>query len=83
MDTITDDRPYGREGRVFKAYRVLANITQRNLSVETGIPLSMIRDYEQGRSIPSPKRLIVIMSRLDIPASELSPAVASAEETAC
>jgi hypothetical protein len=25
----------------------------------------------------------VIMSRLDIPTSELSPAVASAEETAC
>lgn len=78
MDTVTEDRPHDREGRIFKAYRIKADITQSNLSKETGIPLSMIREYEQGRCLPGPARLILLVNRLGIPMAELSP-----KETAC
>jgi len=82
MDTVTDDRPHEREGRIFKGYRIMANITQRDLGKELGIPLSMIREYEQGRCMPGPARLILIVNRLSIPMDAFA-AVASPEETAC
>lgn len=72
MDTVSEDRPHETEGRVFKAYRIRAGITQRILSMETGISIHMIREYEQGRCLPSAERLIMIMVRLSIPAAELS-----------
>lgn len=77
METLIDDRPHAREGRIFKAYRILANITQRELGNDLGIPLSMIREYEQGRCMPGSDRLILIVNRLGIPMTELSPAVVS------
>lgn len=84
MEATIEDRPHAREGRVFKAYRIMANITQRNLSKDLDIPLSMIREYEQGRCMPGPDRLIMIVNRLGIPMDALSPAVASPEsESAC
>jgi transcriptional regulator with XRE-family HTH domain len=82
MDTVTDDRPHVREGRIFKGHRIMAGITQRDLSTETGIPLSMIREYEQGRCMPGPARLILIVNRLSIP-MEAFAAVESPTETAC
>lgn len=90
METVIEGRnarPYEREGRVFKAYRIMADITQRELGTETGIKVSMIREYEQGRAMPSAERLLRIMTRLGIPMDALSPAVASPEspesESAC
>lgn len=77
METTIDERPYEAEGRTFKAYRILADLTQRELGMELGIPLNMIREYEQGRCLPSALRLIAIMERLDIPVGKLSPAVAT------
>jgi transcriptional regulator with XRE-family HTH domain len=83
VETETDDRPYVMEGRTIKAYRIVAGITQRELSAETSIPLSMIREYEQGRCLPGSERLIVIMVRLGIPATAFTlprlAAVASGE----
>jgi len=78
MDTVQEDRPPGVEGRIFKAYRIKADITQRDLSIQTGIPLSMIREYEQGKCMPGPRRLLLIMNLLSIPAHELCCAVAEA-----
>lgn len=86
MNTVIEDRPHAREGRVFKAYRIMANITQRNLGKDLGIPTRMIQEYEQGRCMPGPDRLIMLVNRLGIPMDALSPAVASESperETAC
>lgn len=69
METVNHDRPYEMEGRTIKAYRIMAGITQRELGTELDIPLSMIREYEQGRCLPGSERLIVIMVRLGIPAT--------------
>jgi transcriptional regulator with XRE-family HTH domain len=82
MDTVTEDRPHEREGRIFKGYRIMADITQRDLGVELGIPLSMIKEYEQGRCMPGPARLIMLVNRLNIPMDAFA-AVASVSETAC
>lgn len=64
-------RKHDHEGRIFKAYRIRANITQSELGKDLDIPLPTIRDYEQGRCLPSGDRMILIMERLGIPASEL------------
>lgn len=71
MRATIKDRPHVREGRIFKEYRIRARITQRNLGKDLGIPLSMIREYEQGRCLPSTDRLIKIVNRLDIPMDRL------------
>lgn len=83
METVNADDFKVRKGRVFKAYRIKAEITQRVLSAETGIPLSMIREYEQDRCEPGADRLIILVTRLGIPMAELSPAVASSEDSTC
>lgn len=83
LDTETSDRPYVREGRIFKAYRIMAGFTQRNLGKDLGIPLSMIREYEQGRCLPGPDRLLLIMFKLDIPVSDLISPSAVADDEPC
>lgn len=67
-----DSKPYAAQGRKLKAYRILANITQSDLSKETGIPLGTYKQYEQGRCLPGSERLIQIMIRLNIPAVDLA-----------
>lgn len=50
--------------RALRAARLDAGLTQRTMAELTGIPLDTIRDYEQGRSLPSVDRLPVLVSVL-------------------
>lgn len=55
-----------------KAARRNANMSQRDLADRSGIPVTMIREYEQGKSIPSVPRLFIIADTLKCSADDLA-----------
>jgi transcriptional regulator with XRE-family HTH domain len=55
-----------------KAARRSANMSQRDLADRSGIPVTMIREYEQGKSIPSVPRLFIIADTLKCSADDLA-----------
>lgn len=55
-----------------KAARKSASMSQRDLADVSGIPVTMIREYEQGKSDPSVARLFKIADTLGCRADELA-----------
>jgi transcriptional regulator with XRE-family HTH domain len=55
-----------------KAARRRANMSQRDLADRSGIPVTMIQEYEQGKSIPSVPRLFIIADTLKCSADDLA-----------
>lgn len=55
-----------------KAARKSASMSQRDLADVSGIPVNMIREYEQGKSIPSVPRLFIIADTLRCGADDLA-----------
>ena len=70
----TEPRPLNeRIGLHIKAARAIRGATQSDLSKATGIPLSTLRAYEQGK-LPLPlDRLMKIADALDVDLSGLLP----------
>lgn len=55
-----------------KAARKRASMSQLDLCYASGIPVTMIREYEQGKSGPSVARLFIIADTLGCSADELA-----------
>lgn len=55
-----------------KAARHRAGLSQLELQTASGIPVTMIREYEQGKSDPSVTRLFIIADTLGCSADELA-----------
>lgn len=66
MDTKNRHR-HRHLGTGLKAARNAANLTQSDLSRITGIPVGTIREYEQGRCLPSVPRLATLVDALRVP----------------
>jgi transcriptional regulator with XRE-family HTH domain len=60
----TRGHPYPATGRELKSHRVLAGLTQQEMSETTGIPVASYRRYEQGISVPDLQRLVWIREAL-------------------
>lgn len=58
-------------GDLLKVARENRGLTQPDLAEQTGIPLSTIRNWEQGRSVPSVERLARVTIALGIRADDL------------
>ena len=59
-------RPHRDFGRRIKAARALCGLTAIELAEKTEIKISMIRQYEHGRCLPSIERLYKIATALDV-----------------
>lgn len=51
--------------------RLTAKLSQREFSVRSKIPIDTVREYEQGRTVPSVERLAVIADTLGCSLDEL------------
>jgi transcriptional regulator with XRE-family HTH domain len=67
------DQATGEFGARVKEARQAKGWTQKRLSDESGIPLTMIRIYEQGRSYPEAPRLSMLCRLLGVKADWLIP----------
>jgi transcriptional regulator with XRE-family HTH domain len=65
-------RPFVPGGRVIQNYRKQRKLTQSELAQRCDIPLSMIKEYEQGRAVPPGDRLAAIIHECRIPASAMA-----------
>jgi len=63
-------RSHVRHGRLLSRSRILAGLSQRELGELTGIPLSMIQAYEQGRCLPGAHRTVALLHTLNIPPAQ-------------
>jgi transcriptional regulator with XRE-family HTH domain len=77
MDTTAPIKKYRDHGLLIKAARVRAKLTQRNVSEITGIPLPTIKEYEQGRTMPSVERELQLMVLLGIDLLQINDLVLS------
>ena len=64
-------RPHREFGERLAGYRRLRRYTQVGLSGITGIPLSTLRMYEAGRTMPSALRLHYLVEELEITTGDL------------
>ena len=62
---------HGPAGRRLKSARLELGWTQRQLEVKTGVPISMIRQYERGRCLPRAERLHLLITTLGIGTQDL------------
>jgi transcriptional regulator with XRE-family HTH domain len=60
-------------GRQLQRARLAKKLTQKRLAEKSMIKLSMIRMYEQGRSLPSAGRLVTLCQILEVPPDSLIP----------
>ena len=51
--------------------RETANKTQKQISIDTGIPLRTLQRYENGANIGDPEYLCLLMSYFNLSANEL------------
>lgn len=58
-------------GEVIKALRKSANLTQKDLSEKTGIPVITIQQYERGLRQPRTDKLVKIAEALNVPVGKL------------
>jgi transcriptional regulator with XRE-family HTH domain len=71
MDTRAPIKKYVDHGLVLKAARIKAQLTQRDVSKITGIPLGTLKEYEQGRYLPSVARELQLMDLLGLEVLDL------------
>lgn len=73
MDSLTEAPEQSAEhGKLLKAARISAGLTQRQLSIKARINLRTIQEYEQGRCQPSGQNLIKIMVTCGITPDQLT-----------
>lgn len=58
-------------GRNIKYWRGIRRKSMDELSIETGIPQSYLRSFEEGNSRPKPEYLLKLCDVLDVNASDL------------
>ena len=62
---------YGRLVKRIRLFRLLNDLTQIDLSRQSGVPASQISLIERGHLLPSPRDLESLSQALDVPAEEM------------